>query len=170
MPFIGPFYPGTTLPSFALIPDSAAYNAQGGTETLSTKLQGGLGRYRREQLGASDTITVQYTCNPIRYQYARSFYREATQMGSEPFQAQLLLDAPTLSDYKCYVVAESGFRLPNQVGLTYTVTLTLEVVPLVAVDPAFDDAVILMYNVYGESGGNVLADFNNLVNNVFPTV
>lgn len=169
MPYGGPFFIGTDIPFLRLRPDGAAYSVDGGSEVTSTDLAGGLGRYRRDKLGASNSVNVQYTCDPLRYQYLRSFFREACDMGSSPFVADLIFDTCDFQSYKCYFTDKTGFKLMSQAGLSYVVGATLEVVPVQQIDPSFDDSLVMLYGVYGECSPTVLNAFDVLVNSILVT-
>ena len=167
------------LPIFQLQPDADGYsiNANPGS-TLSTKLKGGLGFYRADQLGASSNVTCTFTCDPLQYQYCRTFYRARVQdggveYGSVPFQMMMLLDDACLQPYQCFFAtsdSDSGFKLNSQSGLTYTVSATFEVIPLTPPNTAFDAALLALFGAYGDNTDNLLAQLAILVNNQLPLI
>lgn len=155
-----------SLPIFQLIPDSNGYNVDGGSEVESVQLKGGAGRYRRDQLGASDMVSVQFTCDALRYQYARAFYRKTVQMGSLPFQARMIFDSPDLQDYNCYFADKTGFKLIKQQGMSYIIGATFEATPVTAADPVVDDSVVMLYGIYGDTLLDMFGSLDNLVNSL----
>ena len=78
-------------------PDQASYSVTDGKEVVATQLDGGAARYRRDILGATSRVAVQWTIGPDSYRYLRSFYRAVTVGGSNPFNIGLLLDEPEIT-------------------------------------------------------------------------
>lgn len=124
-------------------PERSGYAATPGIETIATALDGGLGRYRADQLGASAQVTVQWTVGRNDYNYLMAFYRTAINRGSSPFLIDLILDSADALEYTANLVPGS-LNLNSQSGLTYVVQATLEVQPL-PLDVA-SDAIILARN------------------------
>jgi hypothetical protein len=163
----------SVLPIFALTPDQGGYGAQDGQSVLATKLKGGLGRYRSDQLGTSIMATVQYTLDTAGYQYARAFFRTTVTKGSLPFQAVLMLDDYLTEPYKCYFVPGSdadGFRLVSTQGLTYVIAATFEGVQITPSDPDTDTSIVALYSAFGSSSSQSLVDLSTLVNTIMPTL
>lgn len=155
------------MEKFIIPPDQDGYSVTDGNETVSTILDGGLSRTRRDILGASSLVTTVWTLGREDYRYIRAFYRGVTGKGAEPFLIDLLLDFPTLTEHKAKFVVGS-MALTQQDGLKFEVTAQLEVEPLPA-DDDFDRAYAMIYGVYGfEEWDLVYNQFNHLVNEVMP--
>tara|TARA_Y100001973_G_C5206110_1_gene341641 strand:+ start:471 stop:947 length:477 start_codon:yes stop_codon:yes gene_type:complete len=143
-------------------PDQSGYSVTDGNEVVATKLDGGASRYRRDILGATSTVTVQWSVGPDVYRYLRAFYKTATANGSSPFLIDLLLDEPSLTEHKAYFVPGS-MRLQSQKGLQYVVAAQLEVTPDLP-DTAYDEAIVLMYEEYGTDAPAFLNQLEQLAN------
>jgi len=117
-----------SISKFIIPPDNSSYAVSDGKEVVSTKLDGGASRYRRDILGATSTVDVVWILGPDEYKYLRSFYRALCVSGSRPFLIDLILDEPTLTEHKAYFIPAS-VRLTGQKGLTYWVSAQLEVYP-----------------------------------------
>lgn len=114
------------LPKCLVPVERSGYAATPGIEVVSTQHDGGLGRYRQDQLGASAQITVQWTVGTSDYDYLMAFYR---QYKAKPFLIDLILDSSQSVEYTAHLVPGS-WNLNSQVGLTYILQATLEVEPL----------------------------------------
>lgn len=143
-------------------PDQAAYVAVSGNEVLSVKLDGGASRYRSDIIGAWSSVTAQWTLNRMQYNYLSAFFRTKTKRGAIPFLCDLYLESSEIQEFTCYFVP-STFQLISQAGLTFTVGASLEVKPPVP-DPDADNALVVLYEEYGDTGGNILALLSTLVN------
>jgi hypothetical protein len=132
-----------TLPTLKILPDQGGYQVQAGPGAKSTKLDGGLGRYRADQLGAAATVSWVYTSDGAGYDYLQAFYRHPTlgsANGSEPFLMWLMFESHLPVLYKCCFIPGS-ITTPQIEGLTYKFGATIECTPMVAIDAA--DAAIL---------------------------
>ena len=109
-------------------PDNSSYTVADGKEVVSTVLDGGAARYRRDILGATSTLSVTWILGRDEYKYLRSFYRGVTQKGALPFLIDLLLDSFELTEHKAYFLPGS-MQLTGQKGLTHWVSAQLEVYP-----------------------------------------
>lgn len=156
------------LNTLILIPDKSSYSDVAATQTVGVKLDGGLSKYRRDQIGGGDLVNVQFTINRFDYEYLRAFFRTSVQQGSEAFLINLIIDDGGLELYESYFVPGS-FRLASHRGATYQVSAQLEV-KSPPPDTAFDETLILLVEEYG--GGkqvlNMLNGFDKLVNIDFP--
>lgn len=129
------------LPHLALAPDAESYTQKDKAEVTSIPVEGGLGRYRRDLLGAARSVGVQWTLNPYQYRYWRAFWQTLLKRGSERFTCDLVPEdgcAPVA--HECLVVPGS-MGVPSQGGRTYVIGATLEVTPL-PVDDAANEAII----------------------------
>lgn len=150
-----------------LVPDADGYSSADGEETVGTRLQGGAGRYRRDQLGATKSVNVTWTMNPEQYAYWRAFYATVTASGSLAFLCDLLSeDGNGPTEQICNFVPGS-INMPSQRGLTYVQTAQLEVRPLPR-DIDYDNSIISLYESTDGMGGDVLFSIDHLVNVVAP--
>lgn len=147
-------------------PDQSGYSVTDGNEVIAVKLDGGASRYRRDVLGATSTVTVQWSVDPDVYRYLRAFYKTATANGSTPFLIDLLLDEPSLTEHKAYFVPGS-MRLQSQKGLEYIVAAQLEVTPDLP-DTAYDEGIVLMFEEYGNGTPVFINELEHLVNVQIP--
>lgn len=119
------------------------YTAQAGKEVVVNQLDGGAGRYRRDQLGATSLVSVQWFLSPTQYSYLMAFYRLKTAHGSVPFTLDILWDSGTLGTYTAYFVPNT-LALYSVEGSTSTVQAQLEVIPA-AENAVTDQATITAY-------------------------
>lgn len=144
------------LSKLILPPDKEGYSVTDGTEVIAVQLDGGAARYRRDVLGATSRVPVQWKLNPGNYRYLRAFYRTATNNGATPFLIDLLMDEPTLTEHQAYFVPGS-MKLSSVSGLTHTVAAELEVIPDLP-DAAYDAALVMIYEEYGPYGSVTILD------------
>lgn len=147
------------LSKFVLPPDNSAYSVADGKEVVSTQLDGGAGRYRRDILGATSTVNVAWIMGPDEYKYLRSFYRALTLKGSKPFLIDLVLDEPTLTEHKVFFIPGS-MQLTGQKGLTYWASAQLEVYPA-EIDYEAEAAFAALFGEYGPSWQTNFPIFEN---------
>ena len=119
------------LPKCLVPPERSGYAATPGASVVTNQLDGGLGRYRADQAGASAQITVQWSVGRNDYAYLMAFKR---QYEFQAFLIDLILDSPDALEYTAFIVP-STWNLNSQSGVTYIVQATLEVAPLPA-DPS----------------------------------
>lgn len=150
------------LTKLVLLPDNSSYSVTDGKEVISTQLDGGAARYRRDILGATSTVGVSFVLGPAEYKYLRAFYRTVTVSGSTPFLIDLILDEPTLTEHKAYFIPGS-MQLTGQKGLTYTVSAQLEVYPI-ALDLDYDNSIVMLFSNYGDDWQGVFNAFEKLTN------
>lgn len=140
-----------------LVPNQEDYSVSYGNEVISTKLDGGASRYRRDIIGAASTVTVSWQLDDEDYQYLNAFYRSETENGSQPFLISLILDDALPTQRTAYFVP--GSKTLNEVsGLTYYVSAELEVMPVQA-NSDYDIAIVMLRDNYG-STSNSYAMFN----------
>lgn len=128
-----------------LRPDADGYSSADGRDWVHTELDGGIGRYRQDKIGASKKVGVQWTMNRSQYQYWRSFYHT---VGSGTFLCDLVSEDGTGPvEHECNIIPGS-VTLPRQVGFTYVQQCQLEVKPL-PVDLEHDLEVMLIFETSG---------------------
>lgn len=116
------------LSKLTLIPESSSYGVNFGQSSMSTKLNGGLGRYRKDKIGASSIVDVSWNLDRVGYTQLLAFYNGTVSHGSAQFLVNLVLDTAILAEYKAFFVVGS-LKLATQRGFTYIATAQLEVVP-----------------------------------------
>jgi hypothetical protein len=155
---------------FAIPPDNSAYTVVDGKEVISTQLDGGAGRYRRDVLGATSTVNVVWIVGQEEYKYIRSFYRALTMKGATPFLIDLILDEPTLTEHKAYFLPGT-MQLTGQKGLTYWLSAQLEVYPA-EIDYEAEKAFAALYSDLGANWQTIFPpiedEFNTVVNIELP--
>ena len=145
------------LTKFPFPPDQASYVLTDGSAVVSTTLDGGSARYRLDLLDVANTIVVQWTFDPIKYQYWKAFYDTIIVKGSLPFALDLYMDQAVLTTHEVHIVPGT-LTLASQSGLTFVVGCTIEAIPL-PIDDVDNTAFINLYNIYGD---NTLAMLNAL--------
>ena len=125
------------------------YAVRHGNEFLRVELDGGMPRYRRDKIGTSSRVDVQWACNLLQYQYLEAFYRTVVKNGSDPFLVDLILDNPVTKTYEAHFVPGT-YGLATVTGLRRVVSAQLDVKPQRA-DREFDEAIVAAYNAYGDS-------------------
>lgn len=155
------------LPKLLLVPDADGYSEAEGEEVIRTELDGGVGYYRRDKIGASKKINVRWTMNPVQYRYWRAFFVTTTERGTLPFLCDLVSEDGTgPTEHECSFIPGS-VSMPGQHGFTYTQQATLEAKPL-AHDAALDAGVILIFENWGVNGNKALLSLEKLVNVTMP--
>lgn len=152
------------LTKFIYPPENSAYSVADGKEVVSTQLDGGAARYRRDIIGATSTVGVSWIFGPDEYKYLRSFYRAVTLKGSKPFRIDLILDEPELTEHKAYFIPGS-MQLTAQKGLTYWASAQLEVYPA-EIDYAAESAFVALFSEYGKDWESLFPIFENGFNTV----
>ena len=147
------------------LPDASGYSIDSGLGVLRVALDGGIGRYRADQLSTSFIANVQWSLNPVEFAYIQAFYRRAALKGSTPFYANLIIDTSGVQSYLCNIIPGSWKPVKQNQGLLYIVSAQLEVTP--AIDtPALLAADLLLIESYSipvsEIGiGNLYLSFKN---------
>lgn len=156
------------MQKFTIPPDKASYTMKDGQEVLSVQLQGGAARYRRDIANPTARVTANWTMGMDGYLYIRSFFRAAIDNGASPFLMDLILDLPTLTEHKCYFVPNT-LTLNSQSGLTYSVSVDLEVYPQNDPIPFAQDYVDV-YNEFGNTFRYYEDVLDMLMNTAWPEV
>lgn len=152
-----------------LPPDQAGYSAKPGLEVLSAQLDGGAPRYRRDVIGATARVTLQWTLVASALQYLQAFYRTGVSRGADWFLIDLILDGAAMAEYQAHFVPGS-FEIKSRQGRGFVVGAELDVVPCAA-DEAFDEAIIGLFEAggYGRAGmPDLLEQLGELVNENLP--
>lgn len=129
-----------------------------GVETVRThrsnKTRGGLPRTRRVMAKANLRTKVQWTLDQEKYSLLVGFYEHVTA-NAMPFQMDAIAEDGLVSRCQAQFIPGT-LRMTDYDGGSYTVTADVEVTPNV-VDPADDEARVLLFEEYGEDQGDVLA-------------
>ena len=153
-----------TLRTLLLRPDSDGYGSSDGAEWVRSELDGGVGRYRRDKIGASKMVSCRWTLNPSQYQYWRSFYR---LVGGDRFLCDLVGESGLGPiQHECHFMPGS-VSLASQQGLTYIQQAQLEVKPII-IPAEFDEAVLVLYATTGGLPDSFLADLAELATITIP--
>lgn len=155
------------LTELVIPPEQATYSVADGKEVVSTQLEGGAARYRRDILGSTSKVNATWRVGPDGYRYLRAFYRSVTVSGSLPFQIGLILDEPTITTHKAYFVSGS-MQLQEQKGLSYVVGAQLEVYP--AEPSEYDSDFVFIFNEFGNRWRYDEDLLNTIVNTLWPEV
>lgn len=157
-----------SLTKFTIAPDNSSYSVTDGKEVVSVALDGGASRYRRDILGASSIVNVQWVCDREEFHYIRAFFRSLTGKGALPFVIDLILDDPLPVEHKAYFVPGS-MVLTSQRGLSYYVTAQLEVEP-VDLDEELEMDYVFLFNEFGAEFPVYDDKLNEVVNILWPEV
>jgi len=145
---------------FVIPPDNSAYSVTDGNEVVSTQLDGGAARYRKDILSATSIVNVSWVLDRDGYYYGRSFFRGITSKGALPFLIDLILDDYVLTEHKAYFKPNS-WQLTGQKGLTYYVSAQLEVYPNEDID---NGNFVYIYNALGSGWASSLDKLDTIVN------
>jgi hypothetical protein len=140
-------------------PEQATYVYGSTKDVVSTELDGGYSRTRRDIVGSASTISVTWNFDLEDYQYFRSFYNSACGRGAYPFLIDLLLDQPYLEEYVAKFVANS-VETSEPFGLSRVVSAKLEVIP--NEDLEADAITLLLYQLSPSPFFNELSNLSNL--------
>ncbi len=157
-----------TLPKLVLRPDTQGYSVQDGEDVIAIELDGGAGRYIRDKWGSTSRVAVTWTLLPMQHSYLRAFYNTTIQKGALPFLCDLILDDPEPIEHVCRIVPNT-MSLGSQQGYAYISSCTFEVEPILA-DTETDQALVMLYEQYGEDYPTILNLLAELVNEDLPQV
>jgi hypothetical protein len=151
-----PLPPVTTvtgdLPKMTLAPDQTGYSFTDTAQAILQALDGGPGRVRRDQIGASTIVEVQWLTTAAGYLYLRSYYRTWTT-NPVGFKIDLLKETGALSEETCNFMPGT-MSLQSKAGDLYIVKAQLEV--LVAPDEAAAcDCSMIAWSINFEPDGPV---------------
>lgn len=113
-----------TVPTLALLPSIASYNAIDTSGTRTVRLQGAASLFAKRYKNATLNLTVQWDTNGHGYRYLRAFYKTGVMKGCWPFICPLIFPASVRTLHK------SMFFGPLQLyaidGTKYTIQATIE--------------------------------------------
>lgn len=129
-------------------------------------IEGGLPHTRLDTLDPDYTVSVSWLLDNVKMPAFDAFYRNISYSG-DSFLASLLVEDFSIRSYECQFI-------PGSVAMTEVssqqriVTATLAVAPSGAYTMADDNAVMDLYEEYGEEGSQVLDLLAILVNEDLP--
>jgi hypothetical protein len=132
---------------FVIPPNQSSYSVTDGETTISTKLDGGASRYRRDILNAYFIVDCEWRLSEDDYQYFRAFYNTETTSGSLPFLIDLIIDDSSLTEHEAQFVPNT-IKLSVYNGAYYTVRGQLEVKPIPR-DTDYDSTLVMLFSEYG---------------------
>jgi hypothetical protein len=112
---------------WTVAPTEAGYAITDNPGSYSVQLDGGAGRFRAGQAGATSKVHVKWLAGKSDYAILMSLYGQ-TNGGAEPLAIDLVLDDHVKTNKIAYIVPGS-FRMAQIDGLTYSVEMDLEVIP-----------------------------------------
>lgn len=133
------------MTKFAIPPTIAGYSVSPGEEVVSTRLDGGRPRLRKDVLNASQRVTCSWILNVEQYNYAVAFFEGVTVGGALPFTIDLIINTAAKATYTANFVPNT-FRLTGKVGANvFLVSAELDVEPI-ARNASADAALVDAYN------------------------
>jgi hypothetical protein len=153
------------LPKLMLEAAQAGYSGTPGVTFKQAQLGGGRSRFRLDSGAATATVSVQWDCSPIQWQYLQAFVRSAIATGALDFLCDLLFDDASVDEYQVHLLPGT-FALTGVRGMLHTARAQVELIPK-PVNTTADLAVIDLYGAYGEEASNVLKRLAKLVNEDF---
>ncbi len=146
----------------ALAPDQEGYSVDWGETAVASKLEGGLSRLRRDYTGKPAKVHLQWTCTPQEAEYMQTFYRIVME-GTEPFEMDLLISAPTLTRHVCRFIPGT-FKIAGVKGADiFRIQAQVEASQLVY-DEAFDEGLVTTFEGFGVEGSSAYSLLATIVN------
>lgn len=156
------------LQKLNLLPSKAGYTVTESAEAvLRAKVGAGLPRQRLDFASAPQQVAVTFSLDQGQYRYWRAFWRNGIAYGTLPFLIDLTIEDYELAEYEAMFVPGS-VSLADVSGLRYQISGVLDVKPNVA-DMEYDDALIMLYGLYGDDAKNMLNLLATLVNEDLPS-
>lgn len=149
-----------------IAPDQEGYSVTPGSEFLSVQLQGGRSKQRRDIMGATSRVRVQWSTDRSGFNYLQAFYRLYVNNPTDGFLIDLYMGEAALTQHTAYFVPDS-WSLDSNEGHGFDVSATLEVIPR-NYSVGDDAALVDYYEAYGEEGELVLNLLEKLVNVTMP--
>lgn len=151
-----------------LAPDQSGYAVTDGTAVVSTALDGGAARYRKDIANATAAVNVQWSLSPMEFRYLKTFFTLLIDKGANAFLLDLYLDSEELTEHECHFVPGT-FKLTGQKGKQFTVGAQLEAEPIKLSDDEESEE-IEWATLFGELGEDfetlfppIEADINQII-------
>ncbi len=137
------------------------YSVDDGEAVRRAKMSAGLSRIRLDHLDAAQEVDVTLVMSDSEFNYWRSFHRAILVRGSLPFLLDLMIDDSDVSEYTVQIIP--GTMQETVRGHAHFVQLRLEVEASEA-NMEYDETLVMLYDLYGEEAGELLAALEQLVN------
>lgn len=155
------------LPKLQLLPAREGYSfADDSGAVIRAKVSAGPSFQRLDMIGGPAEVNVTFRMTGAEYDYWRAFHRSTIAVGSEPFLLDLILDQSTLTEHQVKIIPGS-LRMGGVSGDRHVVEMRLEA-QLADSDPDYDAALVMMFELYGADGSDVLDLLAVLVNDLLP--
>ncbi len=132
-----------SIPRLDYTPSSSRYSGQHGAGIISTNVEGGFPRLRRDQLQPPSTFRVQWVFGRDDFEDFMFAFRHTINSGATTFIIPLLLDYSDMIDYTAQLVPNS-LRVTNAEGNRRVVTASIVGIPVV--DLAGLDNIVACYD------------------------
>lgn len=153
---------------FIYCPAQASYSASDSAASYKrVQLDGGAGRYRRDIIGVSRLVDVQWAVEAPAYYYIEAFYRSFCAR-PQPFMIMLAIDGLPLADCEAWFMPGS-YSLSAKQGGIYTISAQLEVIPPPR-NAALDDWLISLASYFGPGWEEYASRLHQIVNYSLPGV
>lgn len=145
------------------IPLVQGYGFKGPGGVRRTEVAGGMPRYALEWDRGMSQFSVAMVMNETKFSVWTAFYHLIIKKGSIAFT--MLLDSGMgLQDHDCNILPDS-YTASRTNGKVTTVAFSVDATPSVyALSTADAQAMIDVWNVYGENGSNTLAAIDRFAN------
>jgi hypothetical protein len=154
------------LPVMALTPSLSGYAVQRGDTLLMSRPGMGPSATRLDRYNTPSVMSVEWNVGPADFDYLMAFYFTAVAEGALPFLIDSVLDHPDVRRLRAKVLPGS-MSVRGVKGLTYSVSASVEVVPILSSD--YDASVLALFEEMGEEWPDVLDLLERLVNVDMPT-
>lgn len=155
-----------TLPKLNLDVPQEGYSFDDGDGVLRAKLSSGPSRMRLDMLDAPIEAEVTLVLGPVEYQYWRAFYRLTIVRGSLPFLLDLITDTASVTEHNVKIIP--GTMRTSIQGDAHIVQFRLEVLLNPESDLADEEAIVMLFDLYGDDAANILNLLAQLVNFQIP--
>jgi hypothetical protein len=108
----------------------ADYAVDPGSGTLSTRLDGGRSRFRRDILNPAPMVNVGFNLGRDEYDYFEAFYNTTLVEGSLPFEIDLFIGSSTLTEYVARFIPGTK-KLNGYQNGRFVISAQLEIEPIV---------------------------------------
>ncbi len=140
-------------PYLHIPPDQRGYSISLANGSVSTQVEGGRNRYRRDFLGSSSIARVSWTVGNVERDFIVGFLEDLTSSGSVPFEIDLYAAASAGSPLQRYSVnlVPDTFSERSTSGLSHVLTANLEVIREAANDGLRSAQTLIFMASQGES-------------------
>lgn len=153
------------LPKLKIDVPQEGYNFDDGEAVLRAKMSSGPSRQRLDMLDAPIEADVTLMLDPAEYQYWRAFFRYTLVRGTLPFLLDLVVDSAATTEHEVKIIP--GTMRTGIQGEAHIVQFRLEVL-LSDDDEVGGEAIVMLYELYGDGAPAMLAALAELVNVQIP--